>query len=244
MKSEKISFLKRAWLAITDFRMYPYMLKEKFGTAFGYFIKFLIVISVIIAAFTTSVLFKKMPVIQNALENKLPEFSLSNGILSSNENMQYKLDDNVFLVFEPNSNYAQSSELKLNDSNVYDFYIMAFSDTFVLGVGTDGGIVEISKKTYDPLVTMNKVDLIGMFNDFTQSSVIRATILISITLSTFIVMLIRRLTNVITFIISTYLINFLFKVKLKAVDYFKIFIYASTLPIILSVVALLAVGRI
>ena len=244
MKLGKINFFKRIYLAITDFRMYPYALKEKLSTAIGYFFKFLILISVIIAAFATSNLFKELPNLLDIFERNIPEFSLINGELQAAENIQRELNEDTYIVVSSENNYNEINELKIEEDNIYDYYILVLSDATVLGLGTEEGVVELGRIQYEPTMTLSKAELVDNWKIFNESNLSKILVWISMTFGMFFALFMIKIWNIIMYMISGYIINIMFGLKLKVSDYLKVVIYASTLPSILGVIALLVVGNV
>lgn len=244
MKLGKINFFKRIYLAITDFRMYPYALKEKLSTAIGYFFKFLILISVIIAAFTTSNLFKELPSLLDTFERNIPEFNLVNGKLQVEENRQQELNENTYLVVNSEKVYNKINELVIEEENIYDYYVLVLSDATVVGIGTEEGVMELGRIQYEPTMNLSKEELVNDWKIFNESNWSKVLVWISITFGMFFALFMIKIWNMLMYIISAYIINIMFGLKLKITEYLKVVIYASTLPSILSVVALLVVGNV
>lgn len=244
MKLGKINFFKRIYLAITDFRLYPYAIKEKWSTAVGYFFKFFILIASIIAAFTTANLFKELPVLLDIFERNLPEFSIVNGVLQTEENIQHELNENTYLILDSESSYSNINKLNLQTEQSYEYYIIMLSDTTVLAFGTEEGVVELGSIQYDSTMNFTKEELASGWKIFNESGINKIVVWGIMTIGIFFVLFMVNIWNIIMYMITAYIINFMFGLKLKLVDYLKVIIYTSTLPTILSVIALLVVGSI
>lgn len=244
MNLGKISFFKRIYLSLTDFRMYPYTQKEKFSTAIGYFIKLLIVASIIIGTFVTSNIFTESPMFLNMFETAMPDFSISDGVLNASENIQKELNSNTYLVVNSDYSYAQMKDIKVDEADVQNYCILVLSDATVIGVKMENGIYEIGTIGYEPGLEYNKAQLSNDWRMLNDSGASKFAVWIGISIGAFIVLLIVRLWVLIMYMISTYIINIMFGLKLKFVEYLKLVIYISTMPIILETIALITVGNI
>ena len=86
----KLNFFARIYLAITDFRLYPYIVqKEKFINALAYFVAFIALISAILATGVTSRALGWANEFIEVYNSKVSEFSINNGELVLDENMDF-----------------------------------------------------------------------------------------------------------------------------------------------------------
>lgn len=243
MKLGKINFFKRIYLAIADFRLYPYAQKEKLSTAVGYFIKLIMLMSVVIDAFMTSNFLKESPMLLNMYIENMPEFSVENGILQTEESTEKELNSNTYLILNNDYTSNQLNKITFSEANEHEYYILLLSDTAVLGFKFEDGIHELARIDYENM-SFNKQYIANVWESFNNSFVSKLIIWLGISLGIFITFSIIRLWTLIMYLISSYMINFMFGLKMKITDYLKMVIYVSTLPIILEVIALLFVGNI
>lgn len=244
MNLGKISFFKRIYLSLTDFRMYPYTQKENIVTAIGYFIKLLVVMSVIIGTFVTSNIFEESPMILSMFENSMPDFTISNGTLIASENIEKELNSNTYLVVNSDYNYAQIQNIKIDEADVHNYCVLVLSDVTVVGVKLDDGIYELGSIVYETGMNYTKEQLSNDWRMLNESTTSKFWVWIGISIGVFIVLVIIRLWILIMYMISTYVINIMFGLKLKFVEYLKLVIYISTMPIILETIAIVTVGGI
>ena len=244
MNLGKISFLKRMYLAITDFRMYPYTQKEKVSTAIGYFFKLIIFVSIIIGAFATSNIYEESPMILEMFKENVPEFTISGGKLEATENLQKELNSDTYLIVNSDFNYNQMKEIIIEEETSHNYYVLVLSDATVIGTRLEEGIYELGGIQYEAGVNLTKQQIINEWEILNESTTSKLYIWIGVSIGVFIVMLIIRAWTLIMYLISAYIINFMFGLRLKFKDYVKVVIYASTLPLILETVALIMVGTI
>lgn len=244
MKVEKISFLKRMTLAITDFRMYPFTQKEKLRTAIIYFFKLLIFVSIILGAFLTFNIFNESPKFLEIYNDYMPDFKVTNGILKASENIEKEINKECYLIVNSDSGYNQINSLELSEEKDHDYYILVLSDVATVAMRTEDGIYELAGIQFEPNMNFDKVQVATIWEAANNSIVNKLIVWLIFSISIFIIMLIIRLWTLIMNIVSTYIINFMFGLKLKFIDALKVVLYASTLPLILEVIALIAVGGI
>ncbi|MBO5142494.1 MAG: DUF1189 family protein [Clostridia bacterium] len=242
MKLGKINFFKRLYLAIADFRLYPYAQKESLTTAVGYFVKLLLLSSVIISAFVTNNVFEESPIMLEIFNNNMPEFIIENGTLDTTENVEKEINKNTYLIVNDEYKHSNMKNIVMPEKN-YDYYIFSLSDITIISANIDGNLYEVGSVTYED-ISLSKQQLIMEWKLLNESAISRLVLWIIISVGMLIALIILRAWALIMYLISTYIINFLFGLKMKITDYLKVTIYASTLPIILEVIALILVGSI
>ena len=81
-KHKKMGFFQKTILAITDFRFYPLMLKiDSMLAVVGHFIVFMLILTGIMTISFYNLTFDAMDGLLAEYDEKIPEFTLSNGIL-------------------------------------------------------------------------------------------------------------------------------------------------------------------
>ena len=91
MEQKKMSFFKRAKNAIINFDEYQNFSKEKVGTALKYFLKLMIIFSIIISVFLTVRLYKEVETIKTSFTNECPDFKIENNtLIIDGENKKYE----------------------------------------------------------------------------------------------------------------------------------------------------------
>lgn len=243
MKLGKINFFKRIYLAITDFRMYPYAQKEKSSTAIGYFTKLLVLIAIVIGAFVTSNFFKDSPILLGVYNENMPNFIVKNGTLETEEIIEKELNSNTYLFLNNDYSYSELNKIKISEEGSYNLYVLMLSDASVLGYRLENGIHELGRIEYENL-TFTKEQLANEWEMLNNSAISKLVVWFFVSIGVLVVLAIVKLWTLVMYLISTCVINFMFGLKLRFTDYLKIVVYASTLPIILEVIALIFVGNV
>lgn len=243
MKLGKINFFKRIYLAITDFRMYPYAQKEKLSTAIGYFTKLLVLIAIVIGAFVTSNFFKDSPILLGVYNENMPNFIVKNGTLETEEIIEKELNSNTYLFLNNDYSYSELNKITISEEGSYNLYVLMLSDASVLGYRLENGIHELGRIEYENL-TFTKEQLANEWEMLNNSAISKLVVWFFVSIGVLVVLAIVKLWTLVMYLISTCVINFMFGLKLRFTDYLKIVVYASTLPIILEVIALIFVGNV
>ena len=170
MKIEKVSFFKRLYLAIADFRLYPFTKTEKLTVAIGYFFKLIILMSIIIGARFTTNVFEELPSVISIADRILPEFTLNNGVLDSVENITRKINDDWYLIVNDEVNYKELNTLTFDENEEYDFYAIVLSDATTIAFRTDDGIIEVGGILYESNMNFSKSEMIVTLGQFYESS--------------------------------------------------------------------------
>ena len=134
MKKEKMSFFKKMFLVLTDFRSYPFLIKyEKFYQSFLYLIELVLLVSIIL---TVNVCEKINNAIVEIIENYdkvIPEFELADGVLDVKSLYNQEIDDNSYLVVD--TNYTYEEYKKTNEYSklvIYDSVILVNKDKITI----------------------------------------------------------------------------------------------------------------
>lgn len=242
-KFGRVTFIKRVYWAISDFRIYPFILKEKLKVAVGYFLKLIFAISMIMALVFVNRLFEWIPVAVDFYRQEIPYFSIENGTLLAEENTSKEFNEDVLIVIDDEIEYANIENIEFNEDAEHLYYVIMISDAMAIGIRTDDGVFEIGSLLYEEGMNITKSEMLGVFYDFQTSNVSRIAVWLATTLSLFIAYLLVRIWTLVTHMLSIAIINIVFGITLKLKDYLKLAIYTSTLPLILEMIAVMAVGR-
>ena len=244
MKLRKLSFFKRMVLAVTDFRMYPFTQKEKVITALSYFFKLILLVSVILSAFLTVKIFKQSPLILDIYNQYMPEYEVVEGKLSTLEITEKEINDDWYLVINPDYKYNQLESMVINEEKDHNYYVIILSDVATVLTQTNEGIFELGGIQFESNMNFNKEMLANDWQVFNDSIGCKLMIWgVSLIAITFI-MVIVKLWATIMQILSVYIINFIFGLRLKFGEALRVAIYAGTLPLLLETIALIVVGSI
>ena len=246
----KVNFFKRIWLAITDFRIYPYSQKEKTRTAIWFIIKLLFVCSMIIAVFFTKEVFDTLPSLIAKTNEIVPEFSIINGSLDAEKESFAEINSDTYLVFS--NKYKSDDILNLvnkikDDENItknYKGYVFILGDQTSFVYDLEGALYQAVKIDYSSDINTDKDTIVKEFTSIEDSFVSKLIVFSFFVFVFYIVMIINRLTTSIIYFITIFLLNTIFALKLKFKDYIRIICYVSTLPIILETIAIIATKQI
>ena len=97
-KTERLGFFKRIYLAITDFRWYPFVQREKTSVAIWYFVLLILLVAMFLSMSFSSTLFENVSSLLYDYNNVIPEFTFENGELSVDKEIYNVDDDNKFVV--------------------------------------------------------------------------------------------------------------------------------------------------
>ena len=87
----KLGFFSKIYLAITDFRLYPYIVqKEKFINALAYFVGFIFIICAILSTGVAAKMLNWTNEFMNVYNTQISEFSVESGKLVLEENMNFE----------------------------------------------------------------------------------------------------------------------------------------------------------
>ncbi len=235
----KLNFFARIYLAITDFRLFPYIVqKEKFVNALLYFLGFILLVSAILA---TSVSIKILSWLNDFMlvyDSQVEEFSIHSGELFLEKPMNFEF--NNVQIYGDDTLTSKDIEKEINKiDNGQNFLLLAVKDG--IGIGNkEQGMIFI---TYDQLNT-NKLEVYEMLKHSLTSAVSRLSFAGAILCGIFVSYLISKLIHAVFAALSLLLLGFIFRTKYKFIDYLKVAFYVMTLPIIVELVALLVIGKI
>lgn len=239
MKKEKLSFFKKLYLVITDFRTYPFLVKyEKTYKSILYLFTLVFLISIV---FSTNLIFKFNNSIQTVINNYddvVPEFKIENGLLDIQSKISEKIDKESYIVI--NTDYNYDDYIKTEEYGklvIYDNIIIVNKDIMMIE-SLDSSL----KIQYNNLV--GDIDKNILYEELTREySVVEymiayGAIYVSIFIGYFIAVLFKIL--FLSLVIS--LICLVGGIRLNYHNYIKIAIYSYTLPLIIEIIATCLVG--
>lgn len=236
--NKKLSFLARVISAISDFRIYPFVQREKITLAISYFLKLLLIITLVICVYIFSNIYNIMEKFTLDFNDVFPNFALEKGVLNADERVEYSIENGIVIL---DSNYTAEELKSISDKEVigYDYNVL---------ISKDGMNVYIKDMLF---VTMEFSQIIG---DYTKQSfynnILQPFSNLSVQIYFFVIIYcaifgtytLVKITNVLTAMILASIFNVLFGNRLKFGDIFKIAAYALTLPIIIELIAVIFVG--
>ena len=236
----KLNFFARIYLAITDFRLYPFIAqKEKFITAFAYFLCFILLTSAILATGVASKIISWSNEFLSVYDNILSNFTIEDGILDVEENI-----NSDFLgvkIFTDDTKLYGDIDFESLNFGDYKMAIFALKDTLVIGNSNVGYVLT---KYKDFNINTNKQELYQLLNYYIDSPLFRISITVLIFCGVFTAYFLTKFFNVIAISIMLLFLGFVFRTKYKFKDYMKVAFYLITLPIITEIIALMVTGEV
>lgn len=239
MKQKKISFFKRAKNAIINFDEYQNFSKEKVGTALKYFLKLMIIFSIIVSVFLTARLYKEVETIKTSFANECPDFKIENNTLViDEENKKYEKDfeyEILGLIID-----AENTDLIEEQEEKYQRVIAFYKDKIVMktqGTKTSMTYEDISKN--QEINGLSKQKILDYANSNVMISIYSAFLI-----STFLIIFIAYSMQIIIDILLLSVIGIIMSkiagVSLKYKEVFNMSVYALTLSIVLYLIYMCA----
>ncbi len=238
-KKNNLGFFSKLILSITDFRLYPHVVKnEKFKKSFGYFIKLLLLI---VAVITFKYVYRLNYLLGDFIENYdsiMPEFTLVSGELIMPNTMTSKLSDGIGFVLNTDYTFEEFKNTSHYDEvTKYDARILVNSDGIVYEnyAGGYNKIISFEQitETYDKTLFYELIKALD--KDFSYKFVVASSIFISM----FIIFLSYKMLDVLLYTMFASLISVIGGMKIDYKNYLKIVLYSLTLPFIVETVSIL-----
>lgn len=236
-EKRKVGFFKRILLSISDFRLYPYALKEHTAKAFGYFFKLTAICSVILSAYIMSLTLDFISDGVEELDKKLPNFEIVDGQMKFSGDASVEV--NPYLTVVMKNDYAENVSLSQYTSD--RMYFVATKDKLLFG--NSSSEESISETEYKEIPDMTKQQMIAEFYSINESLTYKLAVYGFLFIIVYLYMIINRLWMLMMYILVIMICNSLFVVKLKFKDLVKISIYISTLPMLLETFAIAIGGK-
>ena len=235
MENKKIGFFRRIFLAITDFRLYPQILKERTFKAIGYFLKLILLSSFFISLYLLTNTLDFISNDMNDYAKKIPDFYIENGEMYFDE--EAKVELNAYLNLYMKNEY--SNDLKINFVPSDNLGIIVTKDKVLFGNSSESStLIE-----YSELQDISKQDILDTIDGVSNSLSSKVFIFAIIFVSVVFYMLINRIWLLLMYILIVLICNILFVIKVKFRGFLKIAIYISTLPILLETFAICVGGK-
>lgn len=240
---KKVGFFKKMFLAISDFRLYPFVLKtENTWKSFGYFLKLILLITLMVACYYTASVFSGIEGFINNYDEFVTDFTFQNGVLSIEEKQNFELDEDTLVIINTDYSYEEYDAMEeKNEFTRYDARLFVNNDAISYET-YDGGTLIFSFDAFE--CTLNKTSLYNcitlLYGNLANKLIIFATIYIG----TFIGYFISKFFEILVIVLLASIICAFFKIKASVRNYFKISFYVVTLPYLLEAISILCVGAI
>ncbi len=242
-EQKKLSFFKKMALAITDFRIYPYVLKtEGVWKSFGYFIKLLLIVVLLMSTYFCGAIFSNVESFFENYNNIVPEFKFEKGVLSVEETKKLKIDDDTFLVIDTDQTYDEYSNSNAYKENTrYDTRIFVNSDAISYEDYQGSGFRLMLK---DMECSFNKESLYTYITIMYENPWNKCIIFLTVYVAVFVGYFISKIFEILIIALIASIICTLFRMKINTKNYFKVAFYAVTLPYLIEAISIMCVGSI
>ena len=242
-KNKKLGFFQKIVLSMTDFRVYPYILKtEKLSRSFGHFLCFMMILVALMTGKYAAGLFQRIDKFMEEYDSVVPEFTLNNGVLDITQKDTVIIQGDTVAVIDTQNSFStflESEEYK--NITRYDRRLFINSDM-------------ITYETYDGArtsfllsqVTMNfdKASFYEYILEVYQSDLTKLTMVLTIFMAVFVGYFSIKLLEVLLFAIFASLVAVIYRIRVDFKNYLKIALYIVTLPYLIETVSILVVGSI
>lgn len=239
MENKKISMFTRMYSAITDFRIYPFIQKEKLRTAIGYFLKLFLLISLVFSIYFTIGIHETMSQVSKDYNTKIPNFVLENGVFTADKALYST--GNEMIVFDTEHKAIELEEIYRKQLIGYNSYALVGKDAidiysngnFAYAIAFEGFVGTLTKDFFYNNIFAH-----------VDSIIFNISLFIMVYISVLIVNIQFKLMSLLMAISLMYILNIVFRIIFKFSDALKISIYTLTLPMIVEVIAFIVVGKI
>ena len=242
-KQKRLGFFKKIFLAITDFRVYPYILKtESFWKSFSYFLKLILLVSLIITAYLAGNIFGDMNTFIENYNTTVPEFTLQSGELFIDEIKNVKINDDTILIIDTSKTYDEyEKSIEYSENTRYNARVFVNKDAISYETYYGGGfrflLGSISKNFDKSSLYSYIVDLYGNVSN-------KFIIFFAIYFTTFIGYILSKVFEILIVALASSIICSFFRMKINASNHFKIAFYVVTLPYLIEAISIMCVGAI
>lgn len=239
MENKKIPMITRLYSAITDFRIYPYIQKERLQTAMSYFLKLIFIVSLVFSIYTTTKIYDTMSQIAVDYEQKIPNFRLESGIFTADKALYST--GNEMIIFDTEHKSEELDDVYAKELIGYNSYALIGGDA--INISTNG-------QELDPIYFKNLKGTFtkeSMHSDIfanVNSSAFKISLFITVFICMFFVQIEWKILNLIVTVALVYIFNIIFGIIIRLNDAFKISMYVMTFPIIIELIAFAVTGKI
>ncbi len=232
MEEKKTLFFKKVKNAIINFDEYQNFSKEKLGTAIKYFLKLMIIFSILISVFLTARLYKEVETLKTSFTNECPDFKIENNILIiDGDNKKYEKDfeyELLGLIID-----SESTDLTEEQTEQYQRVIAFLKDKMVIKTQDAE-----TRMTYEDISKNQNINGLSkqQMLDYANSNVmiiIYVIFFVATIIFAFIAYSIQILMDIFLLSIIGLIISRIAAIKLKYKEIFNMSVYALTLSIIL-----------
>lgn len=236
----KKGFFKKIWYSIYKIEKYSELSAEGFGRAMKYLATLVIIIAIASSTVTVYRTSKEIRNIANYIDEKAPELSYSNNVLSVSSEEQPIIDTNSEfgkIIIDTNSESEEQVNQYINDIKEDENAIIILKDKIILKeIGIQGIAGYNYKELFEEMgiTEFNKQDLVEYLNGNSMMPIYLNLFLVLL-IYAFVIYFINTLFYIISISIVGYLASIILRLKIRYVAIFNMGIYAITLPTILNI---------
>ena len=235
MEQKKIPFFKKLKNAITNFDEYQKFSQEKLGTAIKYFLKLMLIFSILISGFLTSRMYKEIETIKTSFAEECPDFRIENNtLLIEGENKKYEKGigyETLGLIVD-----SENTDLTEEQNGQYQRIIAFYKDKMVMktmDTKTSMTYEDISKN--QNINGLSKQQILDYVNS-NEMLVVYSIFFVVTIIFVFIAYSIQILLDIFLLSIIGLIMSKIAAVKLKYKEVFNMSIYALTLSVVLYLI--------
>lgn len=233
----KLNFFSKVYLAITDFRLYPFIVqKEKFINALAYFTTFIFFISVILSTVMTVKILDWTDDFLNVYTTEISDFVVESGELNIDNNMNFEFYG--VQIYANDDVALDKFNTESFDTMDCDIGILALKDAVAIGSENVGYVVS----KYNNETVFSKDSMYNFLNTTVNNPVARISFGLAVFCGVFVAYLITKSLNLLWISLILLLLGHLFRTKYKYKHYLQVACYVVTLPIITEILALTITG--
>ncbi|MBQ8298916.1 MAG: DUF1189 family protein [Clostridia bacterium] len=252
-KSDNLGFFQKIILAISDFRIYPHILKtESLAKSISHFALFMLIIAIIISANYSVKVFEGFDLLLTKYDEYMPEFTLENGVLDLEMQDVIIVQNDLVAIINTDYKYEECTELEQYSG--YDRYknkVFVNSDAItvesLIGSNSAGVLDEIVQEQLtfkDFPVNYTKTTFYENIFELKDSFSIKVMIFFVVFIVMFIAYILWKFFEVFAYAVMAALVAAISGMKLSFKNYIKMAVYIVTLPYILETISIIYIGEI
>lgn len=236
----KIEFFSKIYLAITDFRLHPFVVqREKLINSLAYFVFIILLASLVMTWNHSARFFNWVDEFLTTYNEDIEDFTISDGILDVENEIEYSLSG--VQIKSDSTKVLTDVDFEEIDTDGYNLSILAFKDFFAIGSSDFGFVTSKYEGAFGDIAKqMIYQKLTNMCSSFSQ----KFTIIVSIWAIIFVSYLLSKSVQLVFIALMLMLLGSMFMLKYKYKHYLQSACYVLTLPIIIEVISVAVTGTI
>lgn len=239
--NKKTNFFKQALKSVKDLDKYEDFAEEQPKVAFKYFLKLILIFTVIVTSFYSYKIVESLNDTYNSLNTIVPEFSYSNGKLTVNGEQPIilnQLEESIGKVII-DTNTTEEATVKYEEEIKQSAgVILILKDKVIIASNSTNGQVMYKYTDLinaDDVTEFTKQDVISYIDGMNSIS-IYSSVYLMIFVYLFIIYFISILIDVLILAILAFLVSRLTRIRLKFAPSFNIAVHGITLPVLLNLI--------